>query len=123
VKLAARAGGVTVRFVVRVPPSDAVIVTCVAAPTAVVVTENDALVLPLAIVTEGGTAATAGLLLVRVTVVPPAGAAAEMDTEPGTTTLPTTVAGVRVTEEIVGVGFVSPLQAANVKMDTNATRA
>lgn len=68
-------GGVTVK--VRLwdsPPQAADIVTVVEEPTVIVVTVNDALVDPAAIVTLAGVPATPVLLLVRLTMIPPAGA-------------------------------------------------
>jgi hypothetical protein len=55
-------------------PLVAVMVTEVEAETANVVTVNVAVVLPDATVTEAGTVAAAGLLLDKVTVIPPVGA-------------------------------------------------
>lgn len=69
--------GVTVNVALRLaPPADPVIVTDVELATALVVTGNVALVAPAATVTLAGTVATAGLLLDKLTTLPPGGAAA-----------------------------------------------
>src|SRR5262249_46198563 len=71
------AGGFTVRGAVLVtPPRAPLIVTGVAAVTAVVVTLKVALLAPAATVTLAGTPATVVLLIDRVTTAPPAGAGA-----------------------------------------------
>jgi hypothetical protein len=57
------------------PTHVAVMLACVTAVIAFVLTVNVALVAPAATVTETGTVAALGLLLVSVTTAPPAGAA------------------------------------------------
>jgi len=64
------------------PPLVPEIVTVVAVVTALVATANVAVVPPAATVTPPGTVATAGLLLDRVTVTPPLGAAEDSMTVP-----------------------------------------
>jgi hypothetical protein len=80
-------------------------VTVVEAVTALVVTVNEALVAPAAIVTLGGVVATPVLLLESATVAPPVGAAALNVTVPvEDCTPPTTLVGFNVNEERVGGG-------------------
>ena len=68
--------GFTVRTLCRVDPLYiAVMVTVTGAPTAVVVTVKFGEVVPVATVTDAGTAATAGLSLMSVTTAPAAAAA------------------------------------------------
>src|SRR5207237_6322375 len=72
----AKIGGRTVNVAVCVTPlKEAEIVIEAGVETAVVTTLNDALVPPAGTVTEGGTLATAGLLLASEIVVPPTDAA------------------------------------------------
>jgi hypothetical protein len=93
------AGGVTVRSADCVtPPRLAVMLTGVAAATAIVVTAKTPVVLPPGTVTDAGTAATAALPLASVTTMPPVGAALDKVTVPEELTLPSTVAGLRATE-------------------------
>ena len=69
--------GFTVRTLCRVDPLYiAVMVTVTGAPTAVVVTVKFGEVVPVATVTDAGTAAIAGLSLMSVTTAPAAAAAA-----------------------------------------------
>ena len=68
-------------------------VTGVAVATAVVVTENVAVVCPAVTVTLAGTAATAALLLPSVTTAPPAGATALNVTVPVEPAPPVTLVG------------------------------
>ena len=82
------------------PAYVAEMVTVVAAATAPVVTVNVAVVEPAATVTPGGTLATVGLLLDRVTCVPPVGAGALRVTVPVEDCVPpTTLVGLSETEE------------------------
>src|SRR5947209_18643671 len=97
-----RPGGLSVSVAVALPPSVAVIVTSVIEETAVVVPVNVAVVWPCGTVTLAGTVATPVLLLESVTTEPPDGAALEMVTVPVEAFPPTTLAGLRVTLEIVG---------------------
>src|SRR5687768_13697046 len=76
--------------------------TEVSAVTAVVVTGNVAEVAPSGTVTVAGTVATVGLLLARVTVTPPAGAAADSVTVPVEGLPPATLVGFSVAEARVG---------------------
>jgi hypothetical protein len=73
-------------------------VATLTAETALDVTVNEAVVAPAATVTEEGTLATALLLLERVTVAPPAGAAALSVTVPTEVLPPVTAAGDRLTD-------------------------
>jgi len=91
-----RAGGFTVRVAFFEPLSVAVRVTAVIVLTAVVLTVNVALVPPDATVTLAGTAATDGLLLARVTVLPPEGAGPLSVIVPVTAIPPTTAVGFTV---------------------------
>ena len=75
------------------------IVTDAFAVTGVVVIANVALANPTATVTLEGSWATEVLLLCKATTAPPAGAAAVKVTVPVELTLPTTVAGLLVTED------------------------
>jgi len=80
-------------------------VTVVDVATALVLTVNVALVAPAAIVTLDGVLAALVLLLERVTVAPPAGAAALSVTVPvEDCTPPTTLVGFSVNDERVGGG-------------------
>jgi hypothetical protein len=75
--------------------------TLVDAVTDLVVTLNDALATPAATVTLAGTVATAVLPLLSVTTTPPAGAAALSLTVACEVLPPTTLVGLRVSEESV----------------------
>ena len=95
----------TVRVAVLMTvPSEALRTTAVWAATGTVVIVNVALVLPDATVTLGGTDATAGLALVRATVMPPMGALPVSVTVPVELDPPVTVVGLRVRVESAG-GF------------------
>lgn len=75
------------------------------AETALVLMAKVAVVAPAAMVTLAGTRATLVLLLERATCAPPAGAGAVRATVPVDDCVPpTTVAGLRVSEESVAVG-------------------
>lgn len=76
---------------------EAVIVDVADAPTALVLTVNEAVVAPARTVTEAGTVATEVLLLERVTIVPPAGAALVSVTVPLDELPPVTAVGLRAT--------------------------
>ena len=98
-------------FTVKVPvwlevPRVAVMVTGVEVVTARVVTVKVAVVAVAGTVTVAGTVATEGVLLVRVTMVPPVGAAALKVTVPVEGLPPMTVAGLTETVLTV-VGTVS----------------
>src|SRR5436190_97197 len=80
------------------PTHVAVMLACVTAVIAFVLTVNVALVAPAATVTDGSTVATLGLLLVNVTTAPPAGAAALSVTLPVLFAPPVSVAGFSVIE-------------------------
>ena len=91
-------GAVMARLAVaELDPSVAVIVAEDAAETAVVVTENVAVVAPAATVTEAGALALE-LLEASVTTVPPVGAATERVTVPVLEAPPATEVGLKVTE-------------------------
>jgi hypothetical protein len=79
-------------------------VTCVAVPTAEVVTGNVADVVPAETVTLAGRDAIEALLLVSATTAPPAGAAAPNVTVPVDPVPPVTLVGFTETDEITG-GF------------------
>ena len=81
------------------PLLEAVIVTAVHDVTGWVATVNVALVAPAATVTLAGTVATAVLLLVSVTTVPPAGAAAVKVAVPVEEAGPTTLVGFTDTDD------------------------
>lgn len=86
-------GAWTLRFaVVELPPMVAVIVSLVFVETAEVVITNCFTVWPAATVTEVGTVAD-GSLELRLTTVPPAGAADARVTAPSEFTPPATAAG------------------------------
>jgi hypothetical protein len=99
------ATGLTVRVALPLlVPDVPVMVTVVTVVTAVVVTENVAVVWPAATVTLAGTAATAVLLLPRVTTNPPFGATPVNVTVPVEPAPPVTVDGLNDTVEIAA-GF------------------
>jgi hypothetical protein len=96
--------GVTVSCADRVAPSaPPEIVTMVDVVTGLVATINVAVVLPAGTVTPLGTVAAAVLLLDRVTVTPPAGAAALSVTVPVDAPPPSTLVGWRLSDVSVGV--------------------
>lgn len=100
--------GLTVSTAVCVvPPAVAEIVTFAVAGTELVVTVKPAAALPLGTVTLTGTVATEGLLLERVTVIPPLGAGSLKVTVPWEGFPPVTVAGFRATEFTVMGGGVT----------------
>jgi hypothetical protein len=79
-------------------------VTEVAAPTALVLTANEALVAPAATTTLAGTLAAAVLLLESAMDAPPAGAGPLNVTVPVEEVPPVTLAGLRATDVRVGSG-------------------
>ncbi len=79
-------------------------VTEVDVVTALVVTVKVALVAPARTVTLAGTVATAVLLLERVTTAPPLGAGPLSVTVPCEGLLPTTLPGLRASEERLTAG-------------------
>src|ERR1700750_2457475 len=83
-----------------------------------VATLNVAVVAPAATVTDGGTVATLGLLLVNATTAPPAGAAALSVTLPVLFAPPVSVAGFSVIEASVAVTLAvsSALEAGGVRI-------
>jgi hypothetical protein len=85
-----------------VPPAVAVIVTFVEEPTVKVVTANATVEAPARTVALAGTVAAAVFELVRVTIVPPAGAAPFRATVAVEVELPKAVEGERVTESAIG---------------------
>ena len=87
--------------VFEVDPNLPVIVAVALTPAVVVVTLNDAVVLPAATLTEFGTLAPARLLA-SDTVVPPDGASAVRVTVPVDEVPPKTVVGLRVTDSRLG---------------------
>jgi len=93
-----RAGFTTREAVTDAALYVAVIVTMVPVLTVAVDIAKVAVVAPAATVTEAGTVATAVLLLVSITTVPPAGAAADTVTVPVLVAPPTRFAGLSVTE-------------------------
>jgi hypothetical protein len=94
---AERDGALTVRGAVfATPPADAVMVGEVVEGTAEVEIVNVAVVCPAVTVTDAGTVAAAVLLLLRVTTIPPAGAAELIVTVPVEELPPMTVVGLRV---------------------------
>src|SRR5215475_3882745 len=96
--------GCTVSTVLTVVPEYvAEIVTVVAAVTVKVVTVKFALLAPVDTVVLAGTDATAGLLLAKVTRIPPPGAAADSCAAPDDAAPPLTVLGETVTPVRVGV--------------------
>jgi hypothetical protein len=90
-----------------------VIIATVPTVRVFVATVNVAVVAPAATVTDGGTVATLGLLLVNATTAPPAGAAALSVTVPVLFAPPVTVAGFSATEVSAGL-TVSALEAGGV---------
>src|SRR5690348_5563679 len=78
------------------PPRLAEMATVVVAEACPVVTEKVALVAPAGTVTPAGTEATAGLLLLRLTDAPPAGAAAVRVTVPCDALPAVTLVGLRL---------------------------
>ena len=99
---AAVAGFTVSRVVLVVPPYEAVMVTGVAAVTALVVIVNVALLVPAATVTLAGTVA-ADTLLERSTTTPPLGAAPLSVTVPVDDAPPLTVVGLSPIEYRVAV--------------------
>jgi hypothetical protein len=81
------------------PPPEAVMVTEVLAVTAKVVIGNVAVLPPSGTTTDGGTVAAAVPLLDSATVKPPASAATFRVTVPVEAAVPTTVAGLTVTDD------------------------
>ena len=95
--------GVTTSVAVRVTPLNvAEMVTLLVAATETVLIENVAVVAPAATVTLAGVEATAEALLESVTTAPPVGAALLRVTVPCEELPPTTVAGLRESDERVG---------------------
>jgi hypothetical protein len=102
VSVAGGGAGETVSAAVRVtPPAEAEIVTAVDVVTVCVVTVKVALLDPAAMVTLDGTLAAVVLLLASVTIMPPPGAAPVSVTVPCDEFPPTTLAGLRATDERV----------------------
>src|SRR5437763_9153609 len=96
-------GGFSVRVTILDAPTDvAVMLACVTAVTALVVTAKLALVAPPATVTEAGTVAAFRLLLVSVTTAPPAGAALVSVTVPVLPAPPISTEGFSVNEPSSG---------------------
>lgn len=90
----------------RCSPNVAVITTVNDDVTACVVTVNATLAWPAGTVTDDGTPATAGSLLLRETTAPAAGAAGEIETLPVAELPPVTFAGLTetpVSTEVLGV--------------------
>jgi hypothetical protein len=98
------AAGLTVSVAVALTPRVAVIIDVVRDGTPKVVTVNVREVLPARTVTLAGTVAAAVLLLERVTTAPPVGAALLRVTVPLELFPPTTVVGLRETEDTVTAG-------------------
>ena len=88
-----------------VPAYVALMPTVVFFLTVFVLTVNVTLVAPAGTVILFGTLAAEGLLLDRETVAPPAGAAPLSVTVPVDEVPPTTVLGLKLTDESVGAGF------------------
>src|SRR5436309_9666988 len=82
--------------------------------TVLVATVNVAVAAPAATVTEVGTVAALGLLLVNATTAPPAGAAALSVTVPVLFAPPVSVAGFRVIEASAGL-TISAVEAWGVR--------
>src|SRR5207248_5885569 len=91
--------------IVDAPTHLAVMLACVGAVTFVVVTGNVFVVAPAATVTEPGTVAALGLLLVSVTTAPPAGAVVVSVTVPVLPAPPITAVGFTVTPFKAAAGF------------------
>jgi hypothetical protein len=87
-----------------------VIVTVVTLVTVLVVTVNEALVLPAATVMLDGTVATDLLLVDKLTTAPPVGAGPFKMTVPVDGTVPWTVVGFKVSELSDGVDTVSVVE-------------
>ena len=100
-----RVGAVTVKVVLRMLPRVADMVTGVLVVTGLVVAVKVAVVAFGATVTLAGTWTAAGLLLVRLTTAPPAGASPEILTVPVEDVPPRTDAG--LTEMPLTVGVVT----------------
>ena len=90
------------------PPDVPEIVSTVADVTAFVVTTNPTVVAPAGTVTLAGTAATAALLLDRVTVTPPLGAGEDSVTVPVDAVPPVTLGG-----RLSDVNVAGPVICAN----------
>ena len=104
-KLGGGAVGLTVSTAVgEAPPKVPEIVTGVATVTAVVVMEKFALRAPARTVTLAGTLATVALVLDKVTMAPPTGAAVVSVTVPVLPVPPTTLVGLTVTEDKLAGG-------------------
>ena len=97
-------------------PCDPVSTTPVLAATLVVVTGKVASSIPAGTVIVAGTFATAGLMLVKFTLMPPAGAAVPRVTVPETFLDPTIAVGLTARMSfgftVSTTCFVTPLQAA-----------
>ena len=85
------------------------IIAEVAAVTETVVTLKEAVLLPAGIVTEAGVVAAEALLLLRVTVTPPLGAAPLKVTVPVEEPPPVTLLGLKETDEsaILAAGVIA----------------
>jgi hypothetical protein len=100
-----RVAAVTVRVALLLPPSEAVITEVVVEATPRDVTLKVADVDPAGTVTLAGTVATAVLLLVSTTEAPPVGAAPFKRTVPVELLPPTTLVGLRDTDETDAAGL------------------
>src|SRR5207249_1259089 len=97
-------GGFSVSVTILDAPTEvAVMLACVTAVTAFVMTAKLAVVVPAATVTDAGTVAALRLLLVNATTAPPAGAAALSVTVPVLFAPPVSVAGFSVIEASAGL--------------------